>query len=97
MSEQLQHVRIFKFNRSHLFLGGERELVLVTSLFCLVLIVILQNVIAAIVGIILWTALLPVYRLMASADPRMSKVYTLYARYQRFYAAHGMKHYGKVK
>ncbi|MCG9780696.1 conjugal transfer protein TrbD [Photobacterium damselae] len=97
MSEPLHHVRIFKFNRSHLFLGGERELVLVTSLFCLILIVILQNVIAAIVGVVLWSALLPVYRLMASADPRMSKVYFLYARYQRFYAAHGMKNHGRLK
>ncbi|MFM2625780.1 conjugal transfer protein TrbD [Vibrio parahaemolyticus] len=97
MSEPLKHVRVFRFNRSHLFLGGERELVLITALFCLVLIVILQDAIAAIVGVILWSVLIPIYRRMASTDPRMTKVYQNYARYQSFYPAHGMKHHGKFK
>lgn len=97
MSEKLAHARVFKFGRSHLFLGGERELVLITSLLCLILIVVLQNVVAAVVGALLWAGLLPVYRLMAKADPRMTHVYRAYARYQPFYAAHGMKHHGKLK
>jgi type IV secretion system protein VirB3 len=97
MSEKLESARVFKFGRSHLFLGGERELVLVTSLFCLVLIVVLQNVLAAVVGVLLWSGLLPIYRLMANADPRMTQVYRSYTRYQPFYAAHGMKNHGKFK
>ncbi|EHC7291042.1 conjugal transfer protein TrbD [Vibrio parahaemolyticus] len=97
MSEPLKHVRVFRFNRSHLFLGGERELVLITALFCLILIVILQDWTAAIVGIALWCMALPLYRLMANADPNMTKVYRTYASYQPFYAAHGMKHHGKLK
>ncbi|ELB2105018.1 VirB3 family type IV secretion system protein [Vibrio parahaemolyticus] len=96
MSE-LKQVRVFRFNRSHLFLGGERELVLITALFCLVLIVILQDWMAAIVGIALWVVTIPIYRLMANADPQMTKVYRTYARYQPFYAAHGMKHHGTFK
>lgn len=97
MSEKLEHIRVFKFGRSHLFLGGERELVLLTSLFCLILIVVLQNILAAVVGVVLWVGLLPVYRMMARADPRMTQVYRAYTRYQPFYAAHGMKNHGKLK
>lgn len=97
MAEKLTHARVFQFGRSHLFLGGERELVLLTSLLCLILIVVLQNVAAAVVGCLLWTGLLPVYRMMAKADPRMTKVYRAYTRYQPFYAAHGMKQHGKLK
>lgn len=97
MREKLEHARVFQFGRSHLFLGGERELVLITSLLCLILIVVLQNIAAAVVGIALWTGLLPVYRMMARADPRMTQVYRAYTRHQPFYAAHGMKHHGKLK
>lgn len=97
MSEKTEQARVFKFGRSHLFLGGERELVLITSLLCLILIVVLQNLLAATVGLLLWTGLLPVYRLMARADPRMTQVYRAYSRHQSFYAAHGMKHHGKQK
>ncbi|MCQ9091179.1 conjugal transfer protein TrbD [Vibrio alginolyticus] len=97
MSEQLKHVRVFRFNRGHLFLGGERIPVLITALFCLILIVILQDMTAAIVGVALWFGTLPIYRLMANADPNMTQVYRTYASYQPFYAAHGMKHHGKLK
>ncbi len=97
MNEPLQHVRVFRFNRSHLFLGGERELVLITALFCVVLIVILQDLLAAIVGVTLWSALIPIYRKMARTDPQMTQVYQHYARYQSFYPAHGMKQHGKLK
>lgn len=97
MSEQLDTVRIFKFNRGHLFLGGERELVLVTALLCLILVVVLQSLASAVLGVVLWLLLLPVYRLMARADPMMSRVYLKYTRFQGFYPAHGMKHPEKLK
>lgn len=91
MSESLEIARIFKFNRGHLFLGGERPLVLATATLVLVMVVMLQDKIAAITGLLLWLALMPVYRLMARHDPVLSVVYRLYFRYQRFYPAHSMK------
>lgn len=91
MSEQLEVSRIFKFNRGHLFLGGERSLVLATATLVLIMIVILQDKIAAIMGLILWFSLIPIYKMMAKHDPVLSIVYRLYFRYQRFYPAYSMK------
>ncbi|WP_235424049.1 conjugal transfer protein TrbD [Citrobacter koseri] len=91
MSEQLDAVRIFRFNRSHLLLDGDRELVIVTTMVCLILVVILQNMVSAITGVVLWTVLIPLYRLLAKSDPLMRVVYTRYARMQAFYPAYGKK------
>lgn len=89
--EKLEAARIFKFNRGHLFLGGERPLVLATGTLTLVLVVILQDKIAAIIGIVLWLSSMPVFRMMARYDPVMSQIYQRYVRHQRFYPAHSMK------
>lgn len=89
--EKLEAARIFKFNRGHLFLGGERPLVLATGTITLVMVVVLQNKVAAIVGVMLWLCLMPVYRLMARHDPVLSVVYRRYAQMQRFYPARSMK------
>lgn len=91
MSGQLDSVRIFRFNRSHLLLDGDRELVIVTTMVCLILIVILQNLFAAVTGVIIWVTLIPLYRLMARSDPLMRVIYTRYARLQRYYPAYGMR------
>lgn len=91
MSEPLEVARIFRFNRGHLFLGGERPLVLATGTLVLVMVVILQDRMAACIGIAMWLCLMPVYRLMARHDPVMSLVYGSYVRHQRFYPAHSMK------
>lgn len=91
MSGSLEVARIFKFNRGHLFLGGERPLVLATATLVLVMVVMLQDKLAAVVGVSMWLALMPVYRLMARHDPVLSVVYRLYFRLQRFYPAHSMK------
>ncbi|CAI2030417.1 conjugal transfer protein TrbD [Serratia fonticola] len=91
MSDQLDVVRIFKFNRSHLLLDGDRELVIVTTMVCLILIVILQNLFSAVVGVVIWIGLIPLYRWMAKADPLMRTVYTRYVRLQRYYPAYGMR------
>jgi type IV secretion system protein VirB3 len=91
MSEPLETVRIFRFNRGHLFLGGERSLVLATATLSLILVVILQDKVAAITGVCLWGLLMPLYRYMARHDPVLSVVYSRYSQYQKFYPAHGMK------
>ncbi len=49
--EPLHAHPVFEFNRPHLYLGGDRELVLLSLLLSIVLIVILQNLYTAILGI----------------------------------------------
>lgn len=91
MSDQLDTVRIFRFNRGHLFLGGERPLVLMTATMTLIMVVMLQDRYAAITGIILWVVLTRIFKLLAKYDPVMSVVYQRYASHPRFYASHGKK------
>ncbi|AGE91756.1 conjugal transfer protein TrbD [Photobacterium damselae] len=93
----LKKVRIFQFSRGHLILGGERELVILTAGFSFVFIAILQNIMSAIFGILLWFCLIPIFQYMGKVDPQLSKVYKRYARYQRYYPAHGMKNHGDIK
>ncbi|PSU44514.1 conjugal transfer protein TrbD [Photobacterium frigidiphilum] len=85
---------VFAFNRSHLFLGGERELVLSMVLLCIVLIVALQNIYTAMLGGVLLIVSITVARMMAKSDPQLTQTYRRFARYQRFYPSNGMKHYG---
>lgn len=91
MSGQLDAVRIFRFNRGHLLLDADRELVIVTTMVCLILIVILQNLFAAVTGVIIWITLIPLYRLMARSDALMRVIYARYVRLQRFYPAYPMQ------
>lgn len=91
--EYLQHSPIFPFNRGHLLLGGERELVMLTGLLALIMIVVLQNAYTAILGGILLVIMLTVAQKMAKADPQMTRVYHRFSRYQRFYPANSMKYH----
>lgn len=92
--EPLVNHPFFAFNRSHLFLGGERELVLSIVLLAVVLIVSLQNVYTAIFGVILLVSCISITRMMAKSDPQLTKTYSRFAKYQRFYPSNGTKHYG---
>ena len=73
--------------RTALFLGGDRELVMMSGLLSGILVVATQDILAMIVGVALWFVSLKLLRLMAKADPLMRQVYLRHRRYQDFYPA----------
>ena len=72
-------------NRDNLFMGGDRELVMLTGLLAGALIFSAQDIKAFIVGVVLWTLSLYLFRTMAKADPRMRHVYMRQRRYRPYY------------
>jgi len=73
--------------RPHLFLGGDRELVLFTGLVAFALTVPSFQGSSIVNGISLWLVALYLLRKMANADPLMRHVYLRQLRYRRYYAA----------
>jgi type IV secretion system protein TrbD len=73
--------------RPNLFLGGDRELVLVSGLIAAVLIFSCMQFYTIVAGIALWLSTLYVFRRMAKADPRMRDVYLRQLIYRRYYPA----------
>ena len=72
--------------RPHLFLGGDRELVLFTGLIAFALTVPSFQWASIVTGISLWLVALYLLRKMANADPLMRHVYLRQLRYRRYYA-----------
>lgn len=62
-------------HRPNLILGGERELVLMTAILCAGLAFAALNLVAFAVGITVWLIAIGFFRMMAKADPYMSKIY----------------------
>jgi type IV secretory pathway TrbD component len=73
--------------RPHLFLGGDRELVLFSGLVAAVLIFSCFQAFTIIAGIVLWMSTLWVFRRMAKSDPRMRFIYMRSLLYRRYYPA----------
>lgn len=73
-------------NRDNLFMGGDRELVMLSGLLSVVLIFSVQSLVSAVIGVLLWFVALFLLRQMAKADPRMRRVYLRNRRYQAYYA-----------
>src|ERR1700740_293079 len=73
--------------RPHLFLGGNRELVLFTGLIAFALTVPSFQWPSIVTGIVLWLVVLFLLRRMAKADPLMRTVYLRQLRYGRYYPA----------
>jgi type IV secretion system protein VirB3 len=74
-------------NREHLFMGGDRELVMFAGLLAGALIFSAQDARATVFGLALWFAALFVLRLMAKADPKLRHVYLRHRRYKGYYPA----------
>lgn len=74
-------------NRHNLFMGGDRELVMLSGLLAFALVFNAQEIRAAIVGTCLWVGALFLLRLMAKSDPKMRAVYLRHRRYKAYYAA----------
>jgi len=80
-------------NKSNLLLGGERELMLLVGLFSALMIFIAMTWQTFIIGITLWLILTMLLRMMAKADPLMSKIYLRHLKYKDFYMAHSSPFY----
>jgi type IV secretion system protein TrbD len=73
--------------RPNLFLGGERELVLITAIVCGGVAASGVNIVAAGVALLVWLFSIGIFRMMAKADPYMSKVYLRQLQYRPYYPA----------
>jgi type IV secretion system protein VirB3 len=77
-------------NRRHLFLGGERTLVMMTALVVAVLVFSAGfRPLALVVGVVLWVAAHALLVRLAKADPDMSRVYQRYLAHRPYYTARG--------
>jgi len=72
--------------RATLFMGGDRELVLLTAILCAVLVFVVQNWAAFFWGVATWIFAVWVCRIIAKADPLMRHVYLRHLKYQKYYA-----------
>jgi type IV secretion system protein VirB3 len=73
--------------RHNLFMGGDRELVMMAGLLAFALIFEAQELRATVVGLVLWFGALFACRRMAKADPQMRSVYMRHRRYRPYYPA----------
>jgi type IV secretion system protein TrbD len=74
-------------NRSHMMLGGERELVLFSGLLAALIVLSGMNLISFACGSAFWTLAMAVLIRMGRADPQLSKVYQRHVRYKAHYSA----------
>jgi type IV secretion system protein VirB3 len=85
MSELRRTALYRALHRPNLLLGGERELVLITAIVCAGLAVSSLNLVAIATGVGIWAVLIGAFRMMAKADPQMSKVYLRQLNYAAYY------------
>jgi type IV secretion system protein VirB3 len=74
-------------NRVTLFMGGDRELVMMAGLLAFALLFSAQELRATIAGLALWFGALYGCRLMAKHDPQLRHVYLRHRRYRKYYPA----------
>lgn len=74
-------------NRSAQLFGAEREWVVISGLMAATLIILSFSVPIVLIGVSMWAICIACLRMMAKADPLMSKVYRKHVKYQLFYVA----------
>ena len=74
-------------HRPNLVLGSERELALFAALLTGGLAFSALNLVAGAVGLGVWCGGIALLRMMAKADPHMSRVYVRHIRYRAYYPA----------
>lgn len=74
-------------NRPNLFMGGDREAVMVTAMLSAILIVVVMQWTAFFIGLALWFGSVFLLRKAAEADPQMRDVYLKHIQYKKFYPA----------
>lgn len=84
-------------NRTNLFMGGDREMVMFAGLLSATLVLATQDFVAIASGIALWFFSLRALRMMAKADPYMRQVYLRQRRYKSYYPARSTPFYEQIK
>lgn len=74
-------------HRENLFLGGDRELVMLSGLIAFILIVVAQQLVMTVIGIVFWLGSVYLARLMAKSDPKLRHVYLRHRLYASYYPA----------
>jgi type IV secretion system protein VirB3 len=74
-------------HRPNLFLGGERELVLMTAILCAGVGVSSLTVVGTAAAVLVWSLCIGLFRLMAKSDPQLSHVYLRQLRQRPYYPA----------
>jgi type IV secretory pathway TrbD component len=83
----LRHTPLHRaLHRPNLFLGGERELVLITAIICGGVAISALNFVAIAIGAGVWIIVIGLLRMMAKADPQMSRIYLRHIGYRAYYA-----------
>ena len=83
----LRRTQFFRvLHRPRLFLGGEREPVMMLAIVAAGLAVSGQNLVTLVVAGLLWFGCIGIFRQIAKADPQMSQVYLRQLRYRGYYA-----------
>jgi type IV secretion system protein VirB3 len=87
-SSGLRRNRIHRaLSRPNLFLGADRELVLITGLAAAILIFVVLTVYSALFGAAVWIVIVGALRMMAKSDPLMRQVYVRHMSYKPGYRA----------
>jgi type IV secretion system protein VirB3 len=73
--------------RPLLFLGGDRELTMMTGLLCASAVFAVQTWQSVMWGVGVWTIALYFLRLMAKSDPLLRDIYLRHVAYKAFYPA----------
>jgi type IV secretory pathway TrbD component len=73
--------------RPNLLLGGEREPVLIAAILCGGVALSALNLVAIGIGFAVWATAIGLLRLMAKADPLMSRIYLRQLGYRPYYPA----------
>ena len=84
-------------NRTNLFMGGDREMVMFAGLLSATLVLATQDILAMAFGVGLWFFSLKVLRMMAKSDPYMRPIYLRQRRYKSYYPARSMPFYESKK
>ncbi|MDR2399297.1 MAG: VirB3 family type IV secretion system protein [Endomicrobium sp.] len=88
-SDELIPIPIYSaLNKPTLFMGADRELALLLTLICGVMLIVSLSFLVAVTGVILWIIGITLLRMMAKADPIMRKVFVKQTKYKRRYNAH---------
>ncbi|MGB3272974.1 MAG: conjugal transfer protein TrbD [Xanthobacteraceae bacterium] len=72
-------------SRPSLLLGADRELVLMTGLAAVILIFVVLTWFSVMLGLLVWSGIVGILRMMAKADPMMRHVYLRHIRYRPHY------------
>jgi type IV secretion system protein TrbD len=85
MAELRQTPLYRALHRPNLFLGGERELVLTTAILCAGVAVSSFTWIGFVVGMVIWSFCIGLFRAMAKSDPNMARIYLRQLHFAAYY------------